>query len=347
MKKIFLFLTAVIVIFTLFTGCGDNKDEGISEGLSVKVYSPTKVIGGQEVVISGTGLSDVNEVIFPGNKTVTAIKVISNNMISVIAPTGMTDGGELTVKSPGGTATAHVPMTVAVPNVTAISPSGKIGSGDELIIAGADLEYFDKVIFPGEVEDVIVKAVDFQRKSTSFLRLIVPEGIKDGPGRIKLETAGGVNLLLPERILRNGPSGEWQWKEIDVVWSGSQTIEWGNGLTFQGSWFVDAGLKRDDLVRCFVTLAGGQSQIKFYTGGWGAISLREDFANVDGVPNNGAKRGDGHFDYDEENDIFHLDFPMTDDLFTKFTASANILATGDGVTFKKISIRRQVWVEYD
>jgi IPT/TIG domain. len=347
MKKIFLFLTAVIFTFTFFTGCEDNKDAGVSEGLSVKVYSPTKVVAGQEVVISGTGLSDVNEVIFPGNKSVTAIKVISNNMISVITPAGITAGGELTVKSPGGTVTARIPMTVAAPSLTAISPSGKIGSGDELVIAGVDLEYFDKVIFPGEVENVTVKAIDFLRKSTSFLRLIVPEGIKDGPGRIKLETAGGVDLLLPEIILRAGPSGEWQWKEIAVVWSGSQLIEWGNGLTFQGAWFNDAGLKKDDLVRCYVNLAGGQSQIKFYTGSWGAISLREDFANVDGVPHNGAKRNDGHFDYDEENDIFHLDFPMTDDLFTKFTASANILATGDGVTFKKISIHRQVWVEYD
>lgn len=350
MKRIYLYLTATLfILFTglTTTGCKDEKADGLSEGLSVKVFSPSKIMEGEKVVITGTGLDAVTAVVFPGNKSVTAIEVTSSNMISVVAPAGIAaEGGELILESPGKTVVASVPLTLAVPKCTAMNPSGKLGSGDELTIVGNDLEYFDKIIFPGKNEDVVVNAIDFLRKSTGFIRLIVPHGLRDGLGQIKLVTAGGVELLLPEVELVAGPSGEWQWHEIGVIWEGSVLVEWGKGLIIEGKWFKgeELPLKRDDIVRCYITTTGGWPQIKFYTGSWVTIRLRDDFASDNGT-NNVANPN--HFVVDAEKGVTYLDFPMTEDLFIKFTSSDNILATGDGVTFKKITILRQVWVEYE
>ena len=207
--------------------------------LRVTTISPTKLIEGLEVEISGTGLGVATEVIFPGNKSVTTINVIDDNKISVIVPAGVS-AGEMIVKTPNQTLTANIPLTVASPSCTAITPNKDITSNIELTITGVDLEYFSKAVFPGKVGDVVVNAVDFLEHKTGILRLEAPAGLINGAGQIKLQTAAGVELLLPE--VEFVSSGEWVWQET-TVWEGDVAVSWGGGLTFQGSWFTKEDLK--------------------------------------------------------------------------------------------------------
>jgi len=301
--------------------------------LRVTAISPTKLIEGLEVEISGTGLDVATEVIFPGNKSVTTINVISGNKISVIVPKGV-GAGEMIVKTPNQTLTANIPLTVASPSCTAITPNKDISSGVEITITGVDLEYFDKAIFPGKIGDAVVKAAAFLEHTSGILRLKAPVGLINGSGRIKLQTAGGIELLLPEVSFVS--KGEWLWQET-TVWEGNVAVSWGGGLTFQGSWFTKENLKLGDIVRCFIITSGGWPQIKFYTGGWGGISLRDD------MDDNGCIANRNHFTVN--GDITYLDFPMNENLLNRFTSSSNILATGDGITFTRVIIYRQVWVE--
>jgi len=338
MKRIFLYNTVVMMLYTgvIFTGCRENQTTGATEALSVKVYSPTKVIEGQEVTITGTGLGEVTSVIFPGNKSVTSVKVISDNMISVITPAGIpAEGGELTVQSPAGTVTAGVPLTVGVPTFTAMTPNETVGSKEELLIVGTDMEFFEKAIFPGKDEDVVINAIDFLRKSTSLLRIKVPMGIKEGLGRIKLVTVGGQELLLPELNLKPGATGEWQLKEI-TIWEGSWAVDWGKEFLIETAWFTAHDIKEDDTVTFYFTSQPGWPMIKFYNDGW-----NNDF-KIEGFDDNGQTASPNQF---TENNT-RLVIPMTKNNLYWFTVPKNMNATGTGLTITKITMTTLVWVEY-
>lgn len=221
-KNSFIYLMVVFLAFFVgaaLSSCEDNKDDALSEGLSIKVFSPTKMITGQEVMITGTGLDQVTSVLFPGGVSVTTIRVVTPNDIRVIAPAGISpEGGELTIQADGQSVTARIPVTVGKPTVATLAPNEKAGVGDELTITGTDMEFFEKAIFPGDEEVITVNAIDFSRKSTSLLKLRVPAGIVSGVAQIQLVTCANEVVLLPEIELvaaavgEPGPfEGTWVW----------------------------------------------------------------------------------------------------------------------------------------
>ena len=148
MKRLYFYLSTLFCIFALglsMSACSEEDELGANEGLSIKVYSPTKVIPGQEVVISGTGLDFATSVVFPGEVTSSDIEVINAGMIKVVTPADIdTNGGELVVNTETETATARVPMTVGNPNIGIMNPTDKANVGDEITITGTDMEFFTK-----------------------------------------------------------------------------------------------------------------------------------------------------------------------------------------------------------
>ncbi|GEM_PF-4556682 len=250
-KNSFIYLIAVC--FALFAGavlssCDDSKDDVASEGLSVKVFSPTKVIQGQEVIITGTGLDEVTSVVFPDSIAVNDIRVVTHNEIRVIAPAGISpDGGELTIHAGNESVTARVPVTLGNPSVATLFPGDKARIGTELTMTGTDMEFFEKAIFPGEEGDITVDAIDFVRKSTSLLKIKVPTGIQEGPAQIRLVTCAGSEVLLPEIKLTDSEGGQDGLFEGVWVWS---SPAWGSGgyLTNKGPawWSTSTGEELDE-----------------------------------------------------------------------------------------------------
>ncbi|MCC8188363.1 MAG: DUF5121 domain-containing protein [Bacteroides sp.] len=240
----------IALLLTFCTGvavssCEDSKDDAMSEGLSIKVFSPTKVMEGQEVMITGTGLDEVTSVEFPGEVSVTDIRVITHNDIRVIVPAGISpDGGDLIIHAGDQSVTARVPVTIGNPSVATLSPGDKVGIGAELTITGTDMEFFEEAIFPGTEGDIRVAAIDFIRKSTSLLKLRVPAAIRSGRAQIRLVTCAGNEVWLPELhfvLDEKGPfEGEW-------IWASSA---WGNGAylvdRIPGWWSTSAGESLDE-----------------------------------------------------------------------------------------------------
>jgi hypothetical protein len=349
MKSIYLYFTAVLFVLCtglIITGCKDDKTvAGGAEGLSLKVYSPTKVVEGQVVTITGTGLSEVTSVVFPGDQSVTSINVINDNMISVVTPAGIpAAGGVLTVNTSSSSVTAPIPVTVGVPAFSAMNPSGTVGANDELLITGTDLEFIKQIIFPGENEGevVVVNAIDFLRVSTGFLRLKVPNGILNGIGQIKMVTAGGKEILLPEVELKSAPSGEWRWTEF-TIWEGAVAVDWGKEFLIQTSWFVDQGIARDDTVK-FYLKPDGTPMIKFYNDGWkNDLDL---YADKNGTMVHLEDAGQTAKSNQFVEDNTKLTIPMTDGNLAWFTPPhTNINATGAGATITKITLTKPVWYE--
>ncbi|MCD7939735.1 MAG: IPT/TIG domain-containing protein [Bacteroides intestinalis] len=77
------------------TSCSDGDVANANDVLMVNAVLPTKVMEGQVVTITGTGLEKTISVVFPGNVSVNNITKIGNGYISVITPAGVSaEGGD-------------------------------------------------------------------------------------------------------------------------------------------------------------------------------------------------------------------------------------------------------------
>ncbi|NDV82553.1 IPT/TIG domain-containing protein [Bacteroides sp. 51] len=331
MKSIFLYLTTIFLIISagiFVTACSDDKEENQSERLSIKVYSPTKIVQGQEVIISGTGLDVVTSVVFPGEIRVTSITVISANQISVIAPAGISAaGGGLVLYAGDESVVSPVPVTLGNPEVTSISPSDTIRTGSEFIIIGTDMEFFHRAIFPGtESNDVVVEAIDFERKSTGSLRIKVPIGAKEGSARIRLITISGVEVVLPEVEIAAPAGGSDGPVEI-VVWEGEHTIDWGgNAFHLKAEWFEDAAVGQK--VRLYFQQLNAWNQFLFNNGSWEKVNMPE-LGGGDAVTTDNLGGVD----------VTEFEFTITEELldpwFLTDTDDA-LIFNGDGFVFNKV-----------
>lgn len=96
--------------------------------------------GGVTVNISGSGLSYTSEVKF-GNQLGTALSVINDTSLSVVAPAGGSGAVDVRVTTPGGIFTSSGGYNyVSAPALTAISPSaGPVAGGQSVVITGTNL----------------------------------------------------------------------------------------------------------------------------------------------------------------------------------------------------------------
>ena len=338
MNRIYFYLTSVVLI--LLTGlcvtrCGESDSGGKSEELSVKQFFPTKVIEGQEVQITGTGFNEVTSVVFPGNRSVTSFKKTGNGLISVITPSGVSDG-ILSVQAGDNTASAGIQLTVGNPHINSMMPNDSAGIGRELNISGVDMEFYIKAIFPGIEGDIVVNAIDFTRKSTDFVFVKVPDGIEDGPTRIKLVTVSGREDFTPQIVLIGAPDDTNEDNDV-VVWEGEHDLRgWGNNWEIKAQWFRDAGLdmKARDIVKLHFEPYNSWYQFKFNDGNWGILALPETEGESDPavVTSSGKlKDVDGVFQFQISDELVYW--------FTRAGATSNaIIINGEGLTFTKISV---------
>lgn len=77
----------------VLTSCNDDDVADANDALVVKSVLPTKVMEGQVVTITGTGLEKATSVVFPGNVSVNNITKVGNGYIAVITPVGISAEG--------------------------------------------------------------------------------------------------------------------------------------------------------------------------------------------------------------------------------------------------------------
>ncbi len=192
------------------TSCGETIDTDANDVLVVKSVLPTKVIEGQVVTITGTGLEKATAVVFPGNVTAKDIVKVGSGYISVTTPAGVSaEGGTVIVEADGETAESVMALTLGDPTPSTVAPLDKeIQINECLEVYGKDLEFITKAYFPGEDgKDIVVPAGEFKRKATGSLYIYSPMGIQAGPARIVLEDCSGKKYTLPEVTLSDKISG--------------------------------------------------------------------------------------------------------------------------------------------
>lgn len=106
-----IFSMMLLAISIGLASCSDDADSTV-ERLSVAAFYPTIVMDGTEVSITGTGLSDVTTVIFPGGQIAKSVQVIDDMRIIAVAPADVdVEPGVLAVSN--GTESAQSRQTIS------------------------------------------------------------------------------------------------------------------------------------------------------------------------------------------------------------------------------------------
>ena len=358
MKNIFKFFRAflTVVLAASLTGClAEDQLESADEGLNIKVFFPTKVVKGQPMTINGGGFSDVTEIVFPGTEegiVVTDFQIVSNGMIRVDAPAGISaEGGHILVRTEAGEqAESPLPLTLGNTDITGYSADGSVpvDGGSQITIYGTDLEFITGVeLLDADGNPALIEDKLFNRKGTSNVIFTVPKKVFEGKFVGKVYTIDGKTFLMPELEYKPASDGGYFETVETVFWEnpdpeGNGEISWSGQYRF--------GLDgHDGLSECIATFpaevwdiikngtfrmqfAATAAQLRITTGHWSTTWTGADImAGDERIIDN----GDG---------TFYIEITFGDDPIVAELDEKHLLFTGSGYTPLKIYTSEEVWV---
>ena len=354
MKKIFTYfgLVLAVALTGIFSACNPKEiDELTDEGLTIKVFFPTKVVAGQPMTVNGHGFSDVKEIVFPEGVSVSDFEIVSDEMIRVVAPRGISaEGGKLMVRTAEEQAESHVSLTLGKTVVSGFSKQDgeEIEGGEQLSIFGQDLEFISRVeLIDPDGNPLFLEDEDFYRKGTSLVIINIPKKVFEGAWVGKIYTFDGQEIPLPELNYKPATDGG-HWETVEtVIWQNptSDVVDWGNvnyrfGLDgHDGNNECDATFPQDiwDKIKTetfYVVLTGENPQIRVTTGWW-SVNLTPD----DIQPGNEllADNGDGTW-------TLTVNLTGNPDLVALLDEQ-HLLFTGAGYVPTKILFLEDIWVD--
>lgn len=335
MKKhiIYLLSSGFTLLSTMaLTSCSDDLTDA-NDVLMVKSVLPTKVMEGQVVTITGTGLEKTTSVVFPGNVSVNDINKVGNGYISVITPTGIAaEGGTITVEANGESIESVMTLTIGKPEPLRIAPLDKEIKINECVeVYGNDLEFITKAYFPSiDGREIVVDAINFKRKASGSLYIYSPMGIKAGPSQITLEDCSGKKYILPEVTLSDEVAGENEeagGEGYTPIWEGDVYIyDWANWqyLTSDQLNLENIQIHEGLMIRLTFDNPDGAS-VCVCDANWGA-------PDIDGTGNNSVWVNAG---------TTELEFPISQGMAETLKAGGGIIVGGGNYTLKKIELFRE------
>lgn len=314
------------------TSCSDDDVTNTNDVLAIKSVLPTKVIEGQVITITGTGLDKATAVVFPGNVVVDDITKVGNGYMTVITPAGVSaEGGTVIVEANGESSESAMALTIGKPEPVRVAPIDKEIKINECVeVYGSDLEFITRAYFPGkDGNEIVVGAESFKRKSTSALYIYSPMDIAAGSAVITIEDCSGKKYQLPEVTLSDeisGGSGE-QGEGYVSVWTGDTYVEnWDAWQYMTTDEFNLEGISLHEglMMRLTFDNPNGAS-VCVCDANWGQ-------PNVDGEGNNSKW---------VEGGVTELEFPISQGMVETFNNGSGIIIGGEGFTLKKIELFRE------
>ena len=241
MKKIFKYLGIVLSVALMgsFTACQVvQENESADLGLGIKVFFPTKVVAGQPMTINGSGFMDVKAVEFPDGISITSFELVSNEMIRVVAPSGISaKGGKIAVVSGDDRAESSASLSLGETVISGFSKQEgeSIGGGEQLTIFGQDLEFISGVeLLNADGEPEFIGDELFYRKGTSTVIINIPKKVFEGTFVGKVFTLDGREFPMPELTYTPASDGG-HWETVKtMVWenAGSGAVSWNGTYRF-------------------------------------------------------------------------------------------------------------------
>ena len=252
MKNIFKFfgtiLTVVLAAFCM-TGCLAEDDLGTADlGLHVKVFFPTKVVAGQPMTINGSGFAEATEIVFPGEVVVTDFQIVSNDMIRVNAPKGISaEGGKIIVRTESDQAESPLPLTLGDTKISGYSanPGDQVDGGSQITIFGIDLEFITGVeLLDADGNPALISDKLFNKKATASIIFTVPKKVYEGTFVGKVYTVDGKTFEMPELTYKPASDGGYFKTVEHVIWEnpdpeGNGAVSWSSQYRFYGEGNAD------------------------------------------------------------------------------------------------------------
>lgn len=350
MKKIFKYfgLLLSVALIGAATACNPTEiEESADLGLGIKVFFPTKVVAGQPMTVNGSGFSAVKEIVFPDGVTVSSFELVSDEMIRVTAPSGISAaGGKLIVRTADEEAESAQTLTLGNTVINGFSKQDgeSINGGEQLTIYGKDLEFISQIeLLDTDGNPLILQDEDFYRKGTSTVIITFPKkGVFEDGFSGTMRTFDGRTFPLPElSFVPASDGGHWEMQEI-VVWEGSMTSSGYSNVDNMGTeddW-ANAGIAEGDLMRIYFTTTDPDNWvIQLFGLHWGAFNHSAD--------------GTNKFTKETDPDAIkngYIEIPVTADIVTELTTKAYwgaaMIWQGDPeVTVTKMTLAREVWVD--
>ena len=355
MKKIFSYFGLVLSIALMgaFTACNPRELDDLTEaGLGIKVFFPTKVVAGQPMTINGSGLSEVREIVFPDGVSVTSFEHVGNDMIRVIAPSGIAaSGGKLIVVSADDQAESKQDLTLGSTVISGFSKQDgeEINGAEQLTIFGKDLEFISRIeLLDTDGNPLILEDEDFYRKGTSTVIFTVPKTtIFDGTFVGKVYTFDGKVFSLPEltyKPVEEDQGGHWETVET-IIWEnpGAGAVSWNGTYRFaleghDGNNECIAEIPQDIWDKLmtetfYLDLEATDPQVRVTNGWWDAQWLGDFQPGNERLTDN----GDGTW-------TLELNFADAPD-YVATLIEKHILFTGDRYTPIEIYTKEETWVD--
>ena len=362
MKKALKYIGAFLTVAILGALTACTKDIGLESaetGLKIKAFSPTKVVAGQPVTITGHGLADVKEIVFPNDIVVTGFERVSNEMIRVLAPKGISaDGGKLKVRTAEGEAESGADLTLGNTVVTGYSKQAgeSISGGELLTVYGKDLEFLSSVeMLDADAVPVLIEDDLFYRKGTNNAIIIIPRKVYEGNFVGKLRTIDGKVFDLPELSYKPASDEGGHWETVKkAFWTnddpeGNSKVSWSSVYRFclegmdeksecltefpQDVW---DGIKTGTFYLRFQPVEDWY-QVRITNGWWDVQWQGKD---NDFSPNNMADRiidnGDG---------TYTIEINFGEDPILETLDQKHLLVTGSGFIPLELYFSEEEWVE--
>lgn len=355
MKKIFTYfgIFLSVVLMGALSSCKMQEIDPTADlGLNIKVFSPTKVVAGQPMTINGTGFSKVKEIVFPNDLSVTSFELVSNEMIRVVAPAGISaEGGNLILRTENEQVESKLPVTLGNTVISGYSKQEgeEVEGGEQITIYGKDLEFINAIeLLDAEGNPNRISHADFYRKGTSTTIIIVPaKNIYEGTFKGKVFTYDGKTFEMPELTYKpKKESGHWE-KVKTMLWEntdGTPIPSWGGTFRF-GLEGADGNNEcihtfpadqwatiKDGTVRVAVEISGS-SNIRITTGWWSAAYGGTEHNCLDMVQEDEDGTTYIELNIKEEGSLYDL------------IDQQHLLFTGDQYTLLAIYTEEEVWVE--
>ena len=214
-----------------------------SEPIVLEAFSPASVRPGDVLTITGDYLNLIHEVIFAEEVLVSEKDFDSHSRYEIkvkvpaAAQTGVIGIGDIDMTLPENEGlfpnviNSEEELTVALPTVTAVSPSG-VRPGDEVTITGTLMDCISSVVFSGATP-----VTEFDSQSATEIVVTVPSDVHDGP--VTCVAASGIEIRSEQSVTVDLPvvtdvEAESVFKAgLKVTISGTD-LDMVTGVTFSG-----------------------------------------------------------------------------------------------------------------
>ena len=353
MKKLFTYFCVLLTLALTgtFSACIDPVEGPEDLGLNIKVFFPTKVVPGVQMTINGSGFSNVKEIVFPDNVTVTNFQLVSDDMIRVTAPAGFsTEGGKLILRSSDDQVESRLPLTLGKTVISGYSKQEgeSIGGGEQLTIYGQDLEFISGVeLLDADGNPSLITDASFYRKGTSSVIIYIPKKVYEGTFVGKVYTFDGRVFDMPE--LSYTPAAEGgHWEKVrTTIWKNDGShgaVNWDGVYRFG----LDGNDGNNECIATFpediwngiksgtfYMLAQGSDwvQMRITTGWWSTTWTGDDImtGNERIIDN-----GDG---------TYYIEINFEGDPILDLLDAQHLLLTGSGYTPLELYFEEEIWVD--